>query len=273
MQIDTLPNLRDVGGHSTTDGRTVRTGVVFRSVDLGRLDATGIAQVSELGVRTVYDLRTAAERDARPDRLPSGIEEVTLDVFADAEHQAPAQLQQLLSDPEAARAFAEQGGIETQFTSAYRDLVRLPSARRSYAALFRGLTTAPQRPALFHCTTGKDRTGWAAAALLTFLGVEASIVLDDYLRTNTDLIPALRPLFDRFEAAGGDPRLLDPVLGVRTEYLDTAFSAVDEDYGSIEGYFTDGLGLDERTLEHLREALLTDPDTDAGPGSATSAEA
>lgn len=132
---------------------------------------------------------------------------------------------------------------------------------------------APQRPALFHCTTGKDRTGWAAAALLTFLGVEANTVRDDYLRTNTDLIPALRPLFDRFEAAGGDPRLLEPVLGVRAEHLETAFSAVDEDYGSIEQYFTDGLGLEEETLEQLREALLTDPNTDIEPGSAASAAA
>lgn len=256
MEITTLPNLRDLGGLPASGGRTVRSGIVFRSVDLGGLDDSGLRAVAALGVRTVYDLRTAGEREARPDRLPDGVREVVLDVLADAESQPPAQLQDILADPVRAQVFSEQGGVEAQFTAAYRDLVRLPSARRSYAGLYRGLVDAPEAPALFHCTTGKDRTGWGAAALLALLGVDAEAVQEEYLRTNTDLLPALQPLFDRFAEAGGDPRVLEPALGVRSEYLATAFSVVEEDYGSIERYFTAGLGLEEPVLHDLREALL-----------------
>ena len=112
------------------------------------------------------------------------------------------------------------------------------------------------RPVLFHCTTVKDRNGWAAASTMLFLGVSKEDVLHDYLLTNRDLLPALQPVYERFRAAGGDPHLLDPVLGVERAYLEAALDEMHARFGSCEGYFADGLHIDAATQQRLREALI-----------------
>jgi protein-tyrosine phosphatase len=111
-------------------------------------------------------------------------------------------------------------------------------------------------PALLHCTTGKDRTGWAVAALLLLLGVTEDDVYADYLLTNKQLLPAMRPIVDRFVAAGGDADLLAPLLGVQAEYLDIAVDEMRQRFGSIEEYFINGLNLDQATIERLRTNFI-----------------
>ena len=93
------------------------------------------------------------------------------------------------------------------FEHGYRELVTLPAPARPTAACSATWPTE-HRPALFHCTTGKDRTGWAAAALLLLLGVPDELVMREYLLTNEELLPAEKPLLDHFRALGGDPDLL-----------------------------------------------------------------
>lgn len=115
----------------------------------------------------------------------------------------------------------------------------------------------PAQPALIHCTTGKDRTGWAAAALLLFLGASEDAVFADYLETNKILLPMFAPLLERFEAKGIDPTLLEGVLGVRREYLEASMAELAQVHGSIEAYFTDGLKIDASTQDQLRSNLLS----------------
>jgi protein-tyrosine phosphatase len=263
IAIASLPNLRDVGGWTTRAGDRVRRGLAYRSVELARLTDTDMAVVAVLGLRTVYDLRTASERALEPDRLPDGAELVVADVLADSADAAPAELAGLLSDPATAQARLGDGKAEAIFAQGYRQIVSLPSALDAYRSLYTGLADPARRPALFHCTTGKDRTGWASAALLSLLGVERDLVLQEYLLTNDELVPALEPIFDQFEAAGGDRALLLPILGVHASYLQAAFDELDARYGTIERYFSEGLGLDRSAQDALRAEFLT---TGAGHG-------
>jgi protein-tyrosine phosphatase len=78
----------------------------------------------------------------------------------------------------------------------------------------------------------------------------------DYDLTNRDLLPALKPVFEHFRATGGDPRLLEPVLGVKRTYLHAAMDEMTQRFGSIEGYFADGLGIESDRQQHLRHALI-----------------
>lgn len=254
LGLATLPNLRDLGGWPTADGR-VRRGVLYRSTELHELAGPDVDALAALGLRTIYDLRTVAEREARPDRSPAGARDLSLDVLADAEGAAPAELPALVADPARMTELLGDGGAIALFSGAYRDIVRLPSALAAYRTMFSDLADGGA-PALFHCTTGKDRTGWAAAATLLLLGVSEDDVRREYLLTNEQLLPALRPLFDRFAQAGGDPELLRPVLGVRPEYLDCALNEMRTRFGDIDGYFADGLGLDADARARLRTALL-----------------
>ncbi|MEE4022078.1 tyrosine-protein phosphatase [Gordonia sp. PKS22-38] len=259
LELTTVANFRDVGGALTADGRRVAIGRVFRSAALHDASDADRAFLSGLDIRTVFDLRSVAETDAEPDPTIDGAVGVHLDVLADAETvSAPANLDKVLSDPETVAAanekLADGSGVEHMY-GAYRDLVNLPSAQKSYQGLFTRLLDGAA-PALFHCTAGKDRTGWAAASFLTILGVDRDAVYDDYLLTNDMFLPAIRHVFDGFEAAGGDPDLLRPLLGVQAAYLDAAFAEVEDQFGTVENYFAEGLGIDADGQRALRDKFL-----------------
>jgi len=256
IDIPLLPNLRDIGGYATSSGGRVRTGQLFRSTDLTHLEGEDLERFAELGIRTVFDLRTEPERTAEPDVVPDGTEQVVCDVLKDAQGAAPAQVIKALSDPALAEKMLGGGRSVQLFEGGYRQIVSLPSALSAYRDFFGRITEDAQRPALFHCTTGKDRTGWAAASTLLLLGVSEKDVFYDYELTNRDLLPALKPLFEQFRAAGGDPHLLEPVLGVDAQYLRAALDEMNQKFGSIEGYFADGLGIDADGQQQLRDALI-----------------
>ncbi len=206
--MNSAPNLRDLGGWPTADGGRIRSGVVFRSAGLDRLADEDLPAFGELGISTVFDLRTQHETTDQPDRLPAGIASVQLDVLADADRAAPAELQRIFSNPALAGEQLGDGQAERYFESAYRGFVTLPSARGAYRRLFEAIAEADE-PVLFHCATGKDRTGWATAVLFSLLGVTDSVVMEEYLLTNTDLLPAVQPWIDQFAARGRGPRAPD----------------------------------------------------------------
>jgi protein-tyrosine phosphatase len=255
LGLASAPNLRDIGGWSTRDGGRVATGVLYRSTDLSRLTGPDVPALAGLGLRSVYDLRTPGERAAAPDVLPEGAEYHPLDVLADSTMAVPASLGALLTDPHAASIALAGSTVTELFDAAYREIIALPSARASYRALFADLAVSDRRPALVHCTAGKDRTGWAIAALLMLLGVSADDVMSEYLLTNDLLLPALGPVFDQFREAGGDPAVLIPVFGVDPAYLSAGLDEMAGRFGSIEGYFSDGLGLDALAIDALRGAF------------------
>ena len=255
IPVRTLPNLRDLGGYETVEGRTVKRGQLYRSVLLGRLSDSDLTKIEELELRTVFDFRTAAEHEATPDR-DIGARSFNLDVLADRRGEGPASLLAKMDDPAAINAALDGGQGAKMMRTAYRELIELPSANRSYRTFFTELAADESLPALFHCTTGKDRTGWAAASTLLFLGVGEEDVYHDYLQTNTQLLPALEPLLKPFVEAGGNVENLKPVLGVDPSYLGTAIDLMKETYGSIDGYLREGLELEEETLETLRARLL-----------------
>lgn len=254
--IPGVTNLRDAGGHPTLDGRRVRAGALYRSGQLAHDGDEGTAALERLGLGVVYDLRTTVELEALPDRVPTGVEVVHLDVLAGATSSVATHLEDLFSDPAAAEAVLRSGDITQHYLSTYRDLVTLESALQSYRELFSQLA-ARDEVALFHCTAGKDRTGWAAAALLTLLGVDDALVTEDYLLSSAPVVASFQPYIDQFAAAGGNPDLLVPVFCVEPAYLDAARDQVRIAFGSIDGYFHEGLGLSRDVTETLRERLLT----------------
>ena len=254
IEIPGITNLRDVGGQATVDGRTVRAGQLYRSGQLDHADEH-MALLEALDLAVVYDLRTEGEATTLPDRLPPGVELVHLDVLAGAESSVAAHLEDLFTDPVKADEILRSGDIAAHYLSTYRGLVSLASARSSYTTLYTDLASRSD-VALFHCTAGKDRTGWAAVALLTLLGVDSDTVTSDYLSSTRPVIESFRVVFERFEEAGGDPEVLIPVFAVTESYLSAAQETVRDEFGGIEGWFREGLGLDDSTLSALRSRLL-----------------
>ncbi|MEW1914036.1 tyrosine-protein phosphatase [Kitasatospora sp. NPDC085895] len=242
LHLASAPNFRDAGGYRTADGRWVRMGVVYRSGDLSRFTDQDLAKLRRLGIRTVFDLRTPAEQTSGPDRLPAGATAVNANVLGAADTGAFN-----VTTPEAAvRAM----------TDAERVMVSADSAKTAYRTVFDALVERDDESVLYHCTAGKDRTGWASAVLLTALGVPRETIEADYLASNTyraaENAAVLASLPPAYQA------VYKPLLDVRPQYLAAGFDEVQHKYGTFDAYLRQGLGLDKQDLRDLRSQLLTD---------------
>jgi protein-tyrosine phosphatase len=256
LGVASVPNLRDAGGYMTSDGAVVRRGLAYRSSGLNPVSPDDTEKIVRLGLKTVFDLRTAEEVKARPDELPASVRRIWLNVLADAEESGPALLERLLRDPKQANTALGGGKAEAMFEQAYRDFISLPSAKRAYRELFVALAQRDQLPALYHCSTGKDRTGWASAALLTLLGVPKDKVMEDFMRSNEYILPAYERKIDAFVAAGGDRSIILAIFGVKKDYLEASFDEMQKRYGTIENYFAQALGIDAVGQRALRDLYL-----------------
>ncbi|MCZ7460753.1 tyrosine-protein phosphatase [Streptomyces sp. WMMC940] len=258
----TVANLRDLGPTPLTGGRIVRPGLLLRSGQLDRMDTTADPAVAALGVRTVFDFRTEVERRARPDRLPPGTRVLAADVLADflssGTVPAAARLREVLGDPAAAERELGGGRAHALFADTYRALVSTESARHGYGAFLEALAEPDAGTLLFHCTAGKDRTGWAAAVVLGLLGADEDTVEAEYLSVNPAVRQAFAPLVEGFTAQGGDPEIALTLIGVTPDYLAAARDEVTRLHGSLERYVRDGLGVGDETVARIR-ARLTGP--------------
>ncbi|MFJ9683103.1 tyrosine-protein phosphatase [Streptomyces sp. NPDC101194] len=256
VPASTVVNLRDLGGITLGAGRRVRPGAVLRSGQLSGLDAAQDRAVAALGIRTVVDLRTADERAAAPDRLPPGARLFVADVLGDNPGVAPARLRALLADPVAAEQLLGSGKAEELFAGTYRQMVLSPAAAAAYRAFVETVADDRARPVLFHCTTGKDRTGWATALLLMLLGASRDVVRSEFLAVNPVVRVAYAPYVQDFLDAGGDPEIASAIIEVRPRYLDMALDAMDERWGGLDGYVSDGLRVPQAAVERLRSGLV-----------------
>lgn len=234
---------------------------MYRSTDLARSPSGAQDELARRGIRTVFDLRTAGERELWPEtgRLPEGVAYVVADVLRDARgpDSSPAQMVSLLANPARAAELLGAGRAEPMFRARYRDFVNLASARQAFHRVLADLSVAGTLPAVIHCTTGKDRSGWILAVLLLLLGVSYDDVLDDYLESNPELESMRREFYDEFADRGGDPELLRPFMEARAAYLDTGLDEMRRGFGSVEGYVDLGLAIGPLTRRRL-EAIFVE---------------
>ncbi|MBW5481020.1 tyrosine-protein phosphatase [Streptomyces bambusae] len=256
----TVANFRDLGGTPLPGGRTVRPGLALRSGQLDRLDLAVDPAVAAFGIRTVIDFRTAAERADHPDRIPEGVRVLVSDVLADrvrsAGVPAAAQLKDLLADPVVAQRELGGGRVRELFRQTYRSFVSSASGQAAYRTLLTELADPASGPVLFHCTAGKDRTGWAATVVLALLGADEETLTAEYLSVGPAVRQAFAPLIEGFAASGGDPEIALSLVGVFPDYLGAALDEVGVRFGSMEKYVREGLGVPDETVEALRDHLI-----------------
>lgn len=244
LRLASADNFRDVAGdgYRTADGQVLRTGVFFRSNEL-QLTHEDAATIAGLGITAVYDLRETSEVEAHPDVDVPGAGWHHVEVTG-----IPQGVGAELVDPVAA---------EEAICDVYRRFVTDPASRASFGALLAGLA-ASTTPQLFHCTAGKDRTGWTAALLLRLAGVPEEVVLADYLRTNDIGLATRRKYLAMVAEHLGAERVpvFERIMLADAAYLAAADEAVATSYGDLGRYLREGLGLDDATLDALRGRLL-----------------
>ncbi len=233
-------NMRDLGGYHGHGGRRVRFGQVFRASSLASLAEDDLGTIGALGLRCIVDLRGVGESARAPSRLPRpGPEVVPLPV----EPTVGASLRDIM-----ATGCATGEDVVTLLGRAYTAYAteKLPRFR----ALLVLVADPARRPIAFHCTAGKDRTGFAAALLLLALGVPRETVVTDYLATDR---------FWRREHAlppGTPPEVAEALTRTHRRLLEGALDLALAGHPAGDDGLAAALGMDAAQLSALRDALL-----------------
>lgn len=238
-------NFRDIGGYENEDGHTVRYGQLFRSGVMSALQEDAVEEIAALGIRSVCDLRSRDEREAHPSHWLAG-RDIHLSLREDSD--GVGDVLKFYNAIEATPHIARDVMIAGYRTMPY---ALAPSYRALFARLLAGET-----PLIFHCAGGKDRTGIAAALILSALGVPRETILRDYQTTDR--------IFDRLfelmqsQVAGHmdldqNLKIWRPLLVCHPDYLQASFDAFDKNDGGLLGYLATHAGVDEAGIELLRQ--------------------
>lgn len=233
-------NFRDLGGYLTSDGRRVKWRHVYRSDSLADLTDTDAKTVASLGLRVLLDLRHESEREKKPNRPLPGTPPATHPIGF-----LPR------SNPEMLGRVAAGTMTKQVLDDWYHDSYRRFPQEPTYAQLVEKLRVGQPFPLLIHCTSGKDRTGFAAAVVLMALGVPRQTIIDDFMLSNR-----YRRDLRFLVGEKADQEVLEVLASVRPSYLEATFDAIDAEWGSDEAYLRRALGLSEAQQKALQDTLL-----------------
>ena len=245
------PNARDLGGLPTTDGRTVRPGLLLRSGELAGITEPDAQTLSQYPLRTVVDFRTDLEREQKPDRVLPDVQYVHCPIVQQA---AAGLTREEHADPYAAvvaHAKAMAGRERAFMCELYCSLVTQEFAIAHYRQFFALLLAQ---------TAGKDRVGVGTMLLLTALGVDWPVIVENYLVTNermaasTDCLLTAVADYDLSEAEREVIRTFDRADAA---FLTAARDAIAARYGSVDAFLTQALGVGASERETLRARYLT----------------
>jgi protein-tyrosine phosphatase len=231
-------NFRDLGGYVGHEGRPLKWRKIFRSDHLAALNPQDLAQLKTLGIARSFDFRGVQESQAQFYEWPN-IQRYSLSI-------EPTVVQRLQAQHLTGKPLTAADALDAMQTT-YRDFVRSDSHR--FAQLFEHLLEKPD-PLLFHCTAGKDRTGLAAALVLSALGVSEADIWKDYLLTNQ--------LYKRNNTGAHtlSPDVLKIVWEVQESFLKASLEVIHQDHGGMHNYLVQTLGLTPAALQKLRATYL-----------------
>ena len=245
IDVPGVKNFRDLGGLAARGGHTVRRGLVFRSAKFDKILPEGEAVLDGLGIRTLVDFRSPGEQRRNPTHYTrERLRRIHLPVFADTpEGYFEEKLTKGLS-PQGALALME---------AANRSFARERCAAfRDFFALF---DNPENFPLVFHCTGGKDRTGFAAAMLHSILGVSDDDIRADFLLSRKNTIPTNERSVHRLLEII-PPETLEVLMTVFPQFLDAAFDEIENAWGSRECFLCEALGITQDRAEKIRKLLL-----------------
>ena len=261
--LPSISNFRDLAGISVTFGGTgysnvtsyggvMRPGVFYRSTELGAILADDLSTLTTLGITKVIDLRTPSEVVALPDITPTGADEVYHNIYSTHSPASP------IIDPFAS-VDTNVANVKSYSYALYRDFVINPInpvEQETLRAILLELATT-QGPVLYHCSGGKDRTGWVSTILSTIAGVSPATITLDYMATNAytaDWINSQLALIPH-----ADWPIYQPLLGVEADFLQAGLDQMMSTYGSMYAYLAQGLGLSQADIYVLRAKMVYYP--------------
>ena len=270
LNIEGVINFRDLGGYQNEQGQSVVWGHVFRSAQLDRLTPAGITQMAAMQFETVVDLRFTEETANYPTLLEA-VPKAEILSWHD-EHTSSA-VQADGSDRSLAMKQSWRDSLDSNDPVVVREAMRsnYPKKLYSHRDIYRKMLLRlieRKTPLVFHCAAGKDRTGVAAALILSLLGISNQTIVEDYLLTQ----PEVGKLLDSWLVGGAtdskdyasfqqrfadyEREVVQPIFDADIAYINTLLEYVSEKYGNFHNYTLQVLELSEQQIQELRDNLL-----------------
>lgn len=251
IKVRGLHNLRELGGLTTADGKTIRRGLLYRSAAMDKLSEKGLLWMqSNLGLSRVIDLRTDEETVRRPDVRTDGIEYVHVPIFS--ERTVGISRETKMSNSEILNSLPSMPEL-------YRRVVTEEDCRRNLANALRAVMNYRGGAVLWHCTAGKDRCGILTTLVLASLDVKAEDIISDYLLTNDDPGERGYGYYLAVILSGKGTRRARQILDMfraKRDYLEAAQRALTEEFSCGEDFLINGLGIKRREIEEFRDYVL-----------------
>jgi protein-tyrosine phosphatase len=218
-----------------------------------------VAKLEDLEIRTVVNflLPEEIEMNGR-DRLPAGVREIAEPIQGD-------RASELTMEAQSAIRSGEFEKLPPEMNPEFHRLL-LNEGKPQYAALLRYAADPANRPLIFHCSHGVHRTGTATAILLSALGVPWDVIREDYLLTNDYRAEEVKATLGKIqnmvaENKGVAPEEIDmsnveAFYFLEGSYIDGSLAQAVADYGSMDAYIREGLGISDDEIEILKSQLL-----------------
>jgi protein-tyrosine phosphatase len=253
LNFEGIANFRDLGGYPSDTGKQVKWGTLYRAGTFAHSSDNDLHNLEKLQLLSLIDFRSSQEKEEEPNRLPdpTGFTVVEIPTLDDGNKALVGEIMERIDsgnfdgfDPNLAMMNANRQ-FATEFTPQFRQFIHT-------------VLEADGAPIVWHCSAGKDRTGFAAAILLRILGTPQDIVMQDYMASREHALDARKSqllmlrVFKGQEAADK----LSIMMGVEEAWLNAAFERIDDQWGSFDNYLSQGLQLSHADIQRLRDNLL-----------------
>jgi protein-tyrosine phosphatase len=244
INFKTVENIRDLGGIKTIDGHTIVSKRLLRSSELHNISKRELDILKhKYDLRVVIDFRSTRSTITRKDNIDDSIKYMHMVVLHFLETNTYGTEIKVSPDE--------------FFIDIYRSLAISPEAIATYRNFFRVVLAQEEGCLLYHCRSGKDRTGIATTLLLHALGVDKQSIYQEHFLTNE----VMRPLYEQ-KLRELDPHDIDSInfyhalYIAKKEYIDEYYRAIEEKYGSIDSYLREQIGVSDKEIAILRARYL-----------------
>lgn len=243
-------NFRDMGGHRTTDGRTVKKGLLFRAAELTGLTPDDHRLLEAYNVKHVFDYRNRGEAEQKPDPQIGQAVNIRIPANTAAEDAPSLDLEKVFAS-----------GLHHHFskTMLFDLYAALPIRNASYKHLME-LFKNPEAnlPLVHHCAGGRDRTGVGSMLILMTLGVPYETVLEDYLLSNVTLEKFHQQMFDMAAkyVSAEELKAIEEAMRLQEMYLKASLDSIIAEYETFDRYLLEEFGIDEAAKQRIQAYCL-----------------
>ena len=264
IELNSVGNARELGGIRIGD-KIIKKGTLIRSASLADISKEDKGVLEEkYHVAYVVDMRMSLERKASPDAVLNGAENIFLPVMEGEDYDGfneDVARELVAPNRDRIKMIIKSREMGMMDENLYSEFLLSERGKNAYRGFFQALLKLPEdRSILWHCTDGKDRTGVGSMLILAALGADKEAIMEDYLLTNEyneRRIAGAKVAIGSLDLDAELKRLAVFASGaVYEEFLQNGIDSLVKNYGSVENYLSDEMGLGEAERQILQEKFL-----------------